>query len=765
MSIQETSLRVPAPSGPIRNGSSQSKALLGMTAFFCFVLTFVACLVQNLSHSALDQSWAFDSSHYLNSAQMLFTLWQQLLQHGFHGIHSNLLKPLAADLLLDGPVLPFVGSLVLLVTNKALTFAQAPLFIVLQSCFDACAAAALCLTATRLTGSRSWGLLAGILWALYPPAVIAAGKFMTEIASVLLLVCLVFVLSFAVDPAQRKTYVSVGFSLTAGLITAGLWLLKGALAPATALIILVALAYGRSFKRRAVLTSALLTGLVISLLPWLIFTKTVTGQVQIMPQRAPVLNAVFGLDPDLDGWGTLAPMSPWQKTLGEKDGLLPSCIAMVAASPYESINLVLRKSTRLWEAPANDYHRKFLRVMPPIVQGWWHDIIVVSGLLGMLIFFGTAFTQMEVALPVRFIGTASTVAIGTHLIFAIFSANSRYGFSAMPFFILFAVYGIARFSAQRVVVQPVLALSCAAALVISLRHGLMEFFAAGTSDPRVVLALELAGCLLLLALSFRFAARAIQLLHPQRCVPQTGKAVLSATFLALLIPLLANHISERTIREWTATLHPGQAACRRIDLPAGAAGSRMRSWAYVVFDGDARSSTALVRVNGVAILEKPESISASDRQGTVDDFQKLFAKMLRQRPETFRQWRLVSVPVSLLSDDGVNSISLEPRGPGSMSLYGDFPGWSKAVTLPSLTYFSATKLCNEPAPLDPRPAAVLNRPLAADVCWRHDSTGDYRDLSKSPGRQYGRYRLLLLTGYARDKNGHPDIEATGHRLW
>src|SRR5262249_27247520 len=119
MSIQETSLRVPAPSGPsIRKGSSQSKALLAVTASFCFVLTLVACLVQNLSHSALDQSWAFDSSHYLNSAQMLFTLWQQLLRHGFGGIDSNLLKPLAADLLLDGPVMPFAGSLILLGTNK-----------------------------------------------------------------------------------------------------------------------------------------------------------------------------------------------------------------------------------------------------------------------------------------------------------------------------------------------------------------------------------------------------------------------------------------------------------------------------------------------------------------------------------------------------------------------------------------------------------------------------------------------------------------------
>src|SRR4030095_1394730 len=130
-----------------------------------------------------------------------------------------------------------------------------------------------------------------------------------------------------------------------------------------------------------------------------------------------------------------------------------------------------------------------------------------------------------------------------------------------------------------------------------------------------------------------------------------------------------------------------------------------------------------------------------------------------------RQWRVVAVPMSLLSESRVNTISLEPPGSVPIKLYGDFPGWSPVVTLPSLTYFSPTKLCNEPAPLDPRPAAVLNRPLAADVCWLHDTDGDDRDLSKSPGMQYGRDWLLLLTGFARDKNGHPDIEAPGHRVW
>ncbi len=748
---------------PSRGG--QPTAALAGAAAFCFVVAFVACLVQNLSRSSVDQSWSFDSSHYLNSAQQLFTIWQQLLDHGLREFNTGLLTPLAEDLLLDGPVMPLLGSMVLLCTNKSLTFAQATLFIGLQSFFGAGAAAVLCLAGARFTGSWRWGALAGVLWALYPPAVIGAGKFMTEIPGALLLICLVLVLSTTVEPGRQALVARAGLPLLAGFLTAGIWLLKAALAPASVLINLVALAQVGSLKGRALLSSALVAGLVTVLLPWLVFTKVASGHLQVMPQRVPVLNAVYGLEPDTDGWGSVAPKSPLQTIYSEQDGLLPVCIAMISAHPSESVNLILRKTTRLWEAPSNDYHRKFLRVFTPVVQGWWHDVLILGGLFGLLIFLLTAVSSQVITPTARFIGNSGAVAIGAHLIFSFFSTNTRYGFTAMPFFVLFAVYALARLYEKRISRQAAIAICCGGALVVALRLGLLQFVAAGSSDTTLILALELSAYTLLLTLAIFFTASTVKHLRPEHSLQPAGKVVLGAAWLCLLLPIVANQTSDRTIREWATTLRSGQSACRRIEFSERSEGIPSGGWAYVGFDGNEKSQTALVRVNGTAIADNPEPICASNRQGSVGDFQALFAKLLRAREETIRQWRVVAVPLSLLRRDLPNTLSLEPRTRQSITVYGDYPGRSQSATVPSLTYFSATKLCNATAPLDARPATILAGQITSDVSWLHDNAGDSRDLSGAPGTQFGRFRLFLLTGFARDKNASPTNEAPGHRIW
>ncbi|HEY9869076.1 MAG TPA: hypothetical protein V6D08_07910, partial [Candidatus Obscuribacterales bacterium] len=139
------------------------------SAVVCFLAALGTCLAQNFSRNSLELALAFDSSHYLDSAQKLFTLWQHILHHGPGSFGVHQLVPIANDLLLDGPVLPLVGSVVMLFTGRMLTPQDVPLFIAVQCFFAACSAGALSLAACRFTGSARWGMLAGLVWAFYPP--------------------------------------------------------------------------------------------------------------------------------------------------------------------------------------------------------------------------------------------------------------------------------------------------------------------------------------------------------------------------------------------------------------------------------------------------------------------------------------------------------------------------------------------------------------------------------------------------------------------
>ncbi|HEY9868861.1 MAG TPA: hypothetical protein V6D08_06825, partial [Candidatus Obscuribacterales bacterium] len=590
-----------------------------------------------------------------------------------------------------------------------------------------------------------------------------AGRFMTEVLTGLLLVCTVLLHSFALEPSRLRVAACAALQSLSGFLTGCIWLLRGALAPATVLVNLAALFFAGTTARRILLAGSVLIGLSAALVPWLVFTKVAIGHAYLLPQRAPVLNVVIGLDPDTDGWGTTTPPAPLQSIYGDQDGVLPTARAMAAAQPGQTLSLVLRKATRLWEFPWNDYQQRFLRFAPAAWHVWWHAAIVIAGLFGLLVFLCTGLGRGNPASR-RFIGTAGALAIIGHAVYLLFAANTRYGFTAMPFLVLFAIYALYRLAQRGVVAAPLAAISSAAALLAVCRAGTLQFLsAAGIADPTAALAVEFALCMALLVAAFLAAGRTVRQLMSGDHRRLTSWVILGSAGLLSLAVVTAVQTSDRRVREWASLIRPGQTAVRRVVLPPPTANNIQPAWAFVVFDGDSRSPSARLAVNGTVLEGHARPLHSLVRTESADDFYTVFAGLLRVPPERLRQWRVVPLRPSMLTSQEAVTISFAPGGTEATTLYGDFPGWGGCFAIPSLVYFSPTRLVHHPSLLDGRTPTVF-RPHGTSTCQLRGTTGASSDLSTQAGHQFGQYRLFLLTGYSFDKNGAPDPFAPGTKL-
>src|SRR5262249_4227102 len=115
---------------------------------------------------------------------------------------------------------------------------------------------------------------------------------------------------------------------------------------------------------------------------WVAFTLSATHRVYLTPQRVPTHNMVMGFDTETDGFGT-GPGSPLDELYRETDGPLAVAAAQVKAHPAEVANLLVRRPERMWALPWNDLRRTFLGV-PAICLVWWHQLLLITGLLGAL---------------------------------------------------------------------------------------------------------------------------------------------------------------------------------------------------------------------------------------------------------------------------------------------------------------------------------------------------------------------------------------------
>jgi hypothetical protein len=736
-----------------------------------FLTAMAACLLQDFSRSALESAWVFDSGHYLQSSQKLAQVGRQLAQHIDGKAVLSACQQLKDLLLPDGPVLPALGALIaILISKNAVTDCRAIIF--MQCCLHATSAVLVCLLTKRLSRSNLAAATSSLIWAVYPPAVLAAGKFLSETLATVLLLSLVLSTSTLFGQGSSSTRSGFNRLLTtgwlSGMVTGLLMLVKPALSWPAVAIDLMCLSR-MAAKKRLLAAACLSAGLLLPVAPWAVYTKVVTGKFSVTNQRLATFNVVTGLDLETDGWGALLE-TPFVAMFPHNEDTLPAALGIWQHNPVQSINLMLRKLSRLWSEPWNDFRSSFMR-LPVAPQVWWHQFLLFMALVGFLAFHSSqlkrsawrslSFSEEQIAREkaASFAGWAATIVLAGHLTYLLVVANSRYAFTAMPFILCFAGYAVATINGAglRRLVMAYLA-AAALCLIPFLQMDLLPFLSLLELPLNQARLLEAAIKVVSECAAFAAIFCAIRLCQPGRSISLAGKLCLIALFLLIAGTNYGFASTDATLSEWSCKLASGAAAERTVKLDVST--SRQPEWAMIVVDGDAASGQGIICVNGHMLAQKPRPLYlyAGDRN-YLGAFQ-IYSSLLKTPSSKMRQWRAVSVPIGLLNLNGQNKLAISPAHSGSLTIFGNFNSVGDKLRMPSLTLNSPTKLLSSNNNLDLRlvePREIGDRQA---VSLYHEPSGKTAsDLSPALGRQIGQYHMLLLLGFP--KAGSSDYTSYG----
>jgi hypothetical protein len=192
-------------------------------------------------------------------------------------------------------------------------------------------------------------------------------------------------------------------------------------------------------------------------------------------------------------------------------------------------------------------------------------------------------------------------------------------------------------------------------------------------------------------------------------------------------------------------------ASRSIYLPKDRLQKNPPEWALILFDGDAQTTRASFSLNGKRINSEIKPLYLLDSTVNLLLQYQIASCVISKKVDDIRQWRVVEIPLSMLIPGEINTITIQPA-PGSPStIYGVTPPpFHAALKEPSLRHFSPTRLYYNPCECEPRtPREFRSRVLEAKcalVVNTNRRTLYARDLSTSPGRQFGQYRMYLVLG-------------------
>ncbi len=772
----------------------------------CFALAFAAAIAQNTRKPVQELACLFDSGAYLMSASYVLTA----ARHFFNGMPlETAVKSVAETLMLNGPVLPGLGSIYfsLIGREPSLVDMRAP--IVLQAILHATAAALLALAGWRFTGGRIIGLCAGIILAIWPAAIVGASRFLTETITTLFISA--SILSASYIPQERKDSQLLLSPMPAfifGCTSALLLLTKAALAPGTLvaiasvyLLLLVSKIEKHSFITAAVTT---MLGFCVVFTPWLTFTKIATGELALTARRLPTFNMAAGLNPETDGLSAL-PETPMVKMFTEDDGPTAVAYALYSLNQGDFYGRMARKPLRLFQYPWNDCRFDLLG-LPLAAQIISHQFLVVFGFFGLIAFVSLPFTlgwrfstapkqaapvqptsdsfgakqphpelvpagtmnnspapEINLAktepqvLSVLVTGVACVAIILGHLAYLPFVADSRYGFTAIPCLILLATWcfsGLLKLAIKQAAIVRLCIAASFVVLAFSLKDDVWRSLFATSSEAIFASSLTL-GALLLF----------IGCLMAVRTLLGTGKYNASAKVLAFIVTyilstlvLAASLISKENAYDWEVRLTGKEEACRIIDLPKL---SSLPTSAMVLVNlkGDWRA--AHLKVNDQPVASAPISLLQLTGNSTLCDDYRTFGYILHSDTGTLDQWRAFMVPPSVLKPDAQNTISLSAdQNHSAISLtgsttFGDNRKELGTVSAPSLRLFSPTNLFRNPLSKEPRLRERMPKSVVHAVSVRKYEGKADNDLSGTQGTQYGQYHMFLLVGH----NEAPDLSS------
>lgn len=614
---------------------------------------------------------------------------------GLSALQPECIK-LKEKLLLDGPVLPLIGGIPFWIMGAKPKLEAMQPVLALLVLFHSLSSVLMFYLGKKLAASDKFGLISGLLWATYPAAIIGTTKLLTEPVGVLLSLLALFLSVRLGQEDSRKRVCLTTFAL--GVIMSLLVLLRPILAPAMVPLLLWLVFFK---KKRGMASSTIISGIttcaigiLLTLIPWLWFTHTASGEIVLTPKRAPVYNLICGFDLASDGRFFVTPRPA--SIDEEKEKSMQMLSNNIQQKPLEHLLLLLRKPNRIWGDAWNDYRTSYL-FLPAQVITFWHIALLASGIAGLISFFTflskkESFAHQEQ--PIILFGSLCFIAV--HFLYIFFSACPRYGHTSMPFITLFGVYFLNRLMAGDSKLKR-------SALFVA---GTIITFLLILNMPVQAILLDLnvsstlailASVLLKSAFLLLFSAIAILTTHKEW--KPLLKFKMFKTFVpvfALTVILVSSAEEIGAPTESKVTIALDQKMNREIDLNV-----HKPDWALVLIDGSKELEEANVIVNGHKLdgtLIPLHRFSTSDN--SLHNYQ-MFAKLLNLDESQFRQWRAMIVPIQDLNFKGKNEIVLQSQKDGTV-LYSSYKQLSGETRLPSLFNFCFYKLNTNASDLDAR---------------------------------------------------------------
>ncbi|MBX9721404.1 MAG: hypothetical protein K2X81_08425, partial [Candidatus Obscuribacterales bacterium] len=573
-------------------------------------------------------------------------------------------------------------------------------------------------------------------------------------------------------------------SFLAGVFAALLCLLKPALAPAVVLICAIPIAtmtYGfvkEQFRNKSanqysstrpgnlILNSNLLRngllglGVVLVMTPWLAFGYAARGSIALLPSRRPVYNITTGCNIEGDGWGCY-PTHPIAEMYDDNEQPMPVLLALAEHDPGDIINLTLRKVTRLWYLPWNDYRYKIIGLNFRL-QSIYQLLLASLGFTGTLLLVAFCFTR-RLSKKQKLSVASIAVFIAAHLIYLPFEGIARYGFTAMPLLILAAVFMLQQVAADKTrKIAIVLFVLAVVSTIMVVKVDLVPFILLAVHDSQTAFwlyaMLKTISIAALLLAAFNTSIRELK----------TGKYACKVFALlsvgAVLFSAAVNSafaISDREMQPWQCTIKPGDRAERTVNIAERA--YKQADWALLMVDGDQRAPEAKYSVNGHVLNGTLDSLyQYYTERYELEDWLTQFASLSRKSPESIRKWRAIQVPLEYIRD-GANTISATSSDGKAATIYGDYARLKQGTRqfLPSAAEVSPGKFFNDSEDaFDSRISQITYSPVAtSESRFTRSGKTSTKDLSPSAGVQSGDYRLFLVLGYSHEKQKLPEGKA------
>ncbi|MBX9668492.1 MAG: hypothetical protein K2X93_12780 [Candidatus Obscuribacterales bacterium] len=637
-----------------------------------------------------------------------------------------------------------------------------------NSALDALTCVGVFLLGSLLLGNAA-GIVAGLAYALYPPAIVNTQWCMSETFCTFMLVASTYYIGKTLITPRATLPGRLLQTTWAGIIFGATILSRPAfplLLPILAVSILVGWRRtpGESIKNVLLKVAPSLVSFIIAfsvtVSPWLLYTKCALGQARLTTNRLPAFNLISGNLSSIDGW------TPFPNKLAFPEDMKAATTMIVEEAktkPVDFALLQMKKVARLWSAVWNDCKYSVFG-LGPLTQNVWHQLLLFMALGWGLIACSRARQNLE---RKQLLATSLVAGIvGLHFVYLSFIALARYAFTAVPFVILAASAAAVWWWQKNGMVRmkyiwTLLAFSAIAAVGCELKSFAANFaaFAPGPIMPLVpwlCVALATIG----LAAVWYFSTRAV--LEAQDDQPEPNRGNLSFWTLALsgfaitICGITGSITGSRAWAEWSCPI-THQTASQTISIPA--VHPPFQTTGYILCDLSSESPLPQINVsiNGTELTSDaiPLAMLQKDNESIVRSLA-IQAGCMDTDYRSTRHWFAVPFPTNLIADGKNNTIELRNRDTNNpVSLYGDISNQSQgqadgATTLPSINSMSwnyAVEGCDFRQPMEPRPfeqIQVLGKTIASKLHDQDAMHRDSKDLSPSPGKQTGRYRIRVL---------------------